>query len=91
MAKYLKINGKVCLDTWRSMSRPFFRLFFPVEWLARFLGIGCHDILSAHDVNDGLRVLMFPQLHYVLEVVPGEQFVEQALQGQRDRYIDSIA
>ena len=20
---YLKINGKVCLDTWRSMSRPF--------------------------------------------------------------------
>ena len=23
MAMYLKINGKVCLDTWRSMSRPF--------------------------------------------------------------------
>ena len=27
MAMYLKINGKVCLDTWRSMSRPFFGLF----------------------------------------------------------------
>ena len=33
MAMYLKINGKVCLDTWRSMSRPFFRTFSTTEWL----------------------------------------------------------
>ena len=26
MAKYLKIKGKVCLDTLRGMSRPFFGL-----------------------------------------------------------------
>ena len=32
MAKYLKINGKVCLDTWRGMSRPFFRAFSATEW-----------------------------------------------------------
>ena len=28
MAKYLKINGKVCLDTLRSMSRPFFQVYY---------------------------------------------------------------
>ena len=28
MAKYLKINGKVCLDTWRGMLRLFFRGIF---------------------------------------------------------------
>ena len=27
MAKYLKINGQVCLDTLPSMSRPFFHSF----------------------------------------------------------------
>ena len=31
MAKYLKINGKVCLDTLRSMSRPFFQVVYQVS------------------------------------------------------------
>ena len=61
------------------MSRPFFRAFSTTEWLCCWTGTGGHDVLSTHNVDDGLQVLMFPKLLYVLEVVPGEQFVEQAL------------
>ena len=42
MAKYLKINGKVCLDTLRSMSRPFFQVVYQVP--TPFLY--CPDLLS---------------------------------------------
>ena len=42
MAKYLKINGKVCLDTLRSMSRPFFQVVYQVPTLFLY----CPDLLS---------------------------------------------
>ena len=59
--------------------KTLFSGFFHDRMTVLLNGHWGHDVLSAHDVDDGLRVLMFPQLLYVLEVVPGEQFVEQAL------------
>ena len=55
MAKYLKINGKVCLDTWQGMLRGFFRPLFPKK---NDLELDVHAFLGQYGVGkDGLGFL----------------------------------